>query len=507
MQAPVIKKEKEDEDDEVVQEMPVYLSKGLQEKLWVLQYPVRPAHMTYDHAHFLEAKLKPEQHQLKLSLEINTASASYETSKGEQIALNVDGTRLTRDHNDLFYGGSVMDRQTLSSTLVTPCSRRYCLGVVSDGELHLSPVDAVVALRPSFDYLDRGDKKGRQEARELGEDVSGDEDEPDGPSTERVTVKFARPEPDRIKQARERSYQYLKRKQDEQPWVPTTVHKRSSASSETEWQKLLCSRTDDLSLAATMDQGEYKQRLLPEPSVEDITKRGLQNEQQMSLRSLRGLPLAEQIRALMIRLKVCQFGSLLPLLPRGTAPGDAVRVLQQTAQLVRGLWVVRSDVLYPKGGQTPRTGVPNDLLARGRDYMLYQFTQRTFVGRAELAEQIRLPAEDVLDLLQQVAELMPGRGWRMRLKPDPHHERSFPDVVQRQQMLWEAKHQQLMKAFRESGRTEGAGPAKPRRRRQRSQRDSFSASSDNESSGEAGSRKQRRNSGVKVKTEPAEAKS
>ena len=38
-----------------------------------------------------------------------------------------------------------------------------------DGELHLSPVDAVVALRPSFDYLDRGDKKGRQEARELGE--------------------------------------------------------------------------------------------------------------------------------------------------------------------------------------------------------------------------------------------------------------------------------------------------------------------------------------------------
>ena len=62
-----------------------------------------------------------------------------------------------------------MDRQKLSSTLVTPSSRRYCVGVAVDGELHLSPVDAVVALRPSFDYLDRGDKKGRQEARELGE--------------------------------------------------------------------------------------------------------------------------------------------------------------------------------------------------------------------------------------------------------------------------------------------------------------------------------------------------
>lgn len=67
-----------------------------------------------------------------------------------------------------------MDRQKLRSTLVTPTSRRYCVGVVSDGELHLSPVDAVVALRPSFDYLDRGDKKGRQEARELGEGTHGD---------------------------------------------------------------------------------------------------------------------------------------------------------------------------------------------------------------------------------------------------------------------------------------------------------------------------------------------
>ena len=37
--------------------MPVFLSKGLQDRLWVLQYPVRPAHMTYDHAHFLEVSL------------------------------------------------------------------------------------------------------------------------------------------------------------------------------------------------------------------------------------------------------------------------------------------------------------------------------------------------------------------------------------------------------------------------------------------------------------------
>ena len=63
-------------------------------------------------------------------------------------------------------------------------------------------------------------------------DVSGDEDEPDAPSQERVTVKFARPESDKIKQAREKAYHYLKKRQDEMPWLPTTVHKRNSATSE-----------------------------------------------------------------------------------------------------------------------------------------------------------------------------------------------------------------------------------------------------------------------------------
>ena len=56
---------------------------------------------------------------------------------------------------------------------------------------------------------------------------------------------------------------------------------------------------------------------------------------------------------------------------------------------------------------------------------LYQFTQRTFVSRTEMAEATRLPDDDVTDLLQQVAELVTDRGWRLRIKPDPQHERRY----------------------------------------------------------------------------------
>ncbi|KAI2577604.1 RNA polymerase III subunit E [Homo sapiens] len=50
-----------EEDDPVVQEIDVYLAKSLAEKLYLFQYPVRPASMTYDDIPHLSAKIKPKQ--------------------------------------------------------------------------------------------------------------------------------------------------------------------------------------------------------------------------------------------------------------------------------------------------------------------------------------------------------------------------------------------------------------------------------------------------------------
>ncbi|KAF6272456.1 RNA polymerase III subunit E [Rhinolophus ferrumequinum] len=50
-----------EEDDPVVQEIDVYLAKSLAEKLYLFQYPVRPASMTYDDIPHLAARIKPKQ--------------------------------------------------------------------------------------------------------------------------------------------------------------------------------------------------------------------------------------------------------------------------------------------------------------------------------------------------------------------------------------------------------------------------------------------------------------
>jgi len=70
----------EEDDDPVIHEIPVYLSKGIP-KLYLFQYPVRPASMPYDEVEVSRARVKPVNKQVKLELRMDTASPNYSRSK------------------------------------------------------------------------------------------------------------------------------------------------------------------------------------------------------------------------------------------------------------------------------------------------------------------------------------------------------------------------------------------------------------------------------------------
>ena len=55
----------DDEDDPVVQEVDVFLSKQLSDHLYLFQYPVRPVNMKYDDIPHLCARVKPVQQKVK----------------------------------------------------------------------------------------------------------------------------------------------------------------------------------------------------------------------------------------------------------------------------------------------------------------------------------------------------------------------------------------------------------------------------------------------------------
>uniref|UniRef100_A0A8C8JG03 DNA-directed RNA polymerase III subunit RPC5 C-terminal domain-containing protein n=1 Tax=Oncorhynchus tshawytscha TaxID=74940 RepID=A0A8C8JG03_ONCTS len=415
----------EEDDDPIIQEIDVYLAKSLADKLYLFQYPVRPSSMTYDDVTHLSAKIKPKQQKVELEMAINTLSPNYCRSKGEQIALNVDGT-TSEDSNT--YSVKMMDKQTFTSIQSTTNTSRYAAAVFRKGELHITPLQGILQMRPSFSYLDKADGKHRErEAANEGGDSSQDEVEED---VKAVTVRFSRPESDQARQRRILSYDFLQKKQAEEPWVYLHYHglnvmRRSHA--------LFSDLCESKSL-------EYLAMLMP-PITEEKMPVGPSNV--LSMAQLRTLPLGDQVKTLLKNVKVIPFANLMGLLTPGTDSTAVLRCIQQVALLVQGNWVVKSDVLYPKNSCSPHSGVPAEVLCRGRDFVMWRFTQERSVMRKE----VTLLPEDVKDFLEHMAVPRINRGWEFLLPSDSDFIKKHPDVAQRQHMLWIGIQSKLEKVF------------------------------------------------------------
>lgn len=75
-------------------QIPVYLSQTLSKELYVFQYPLRSAKDGWEEASVLNSRIKPVHQEVKLEFGLDTDSDRYSSSKGEQIALNTDGSKV-----------------------------------------------------------------------------------------------------------------------------------------------------------------------------------------------------------------------------------------------------------------------------------------------------------------------------------------------------------------------------------------------------------------------------
>ncbi|XP_015732600.1 DNA-directed RNA polymerase III subunit RPC5 isoform X1 [Coturnix japonica] len=431
-----------EEDDPIIQEIDVFLARSLLEKLYLFQYPIRPASMTYDDVTHLSAKIKPKQQKVELEMAIDTLNPNYCRSKGEQIALNVDGTCTDETST---YSSKLMDKQTFCSSQAASNVSRYAAAVYRKGELHLTPLHGILQLRPSFTYLDKADAKHRErEAANEGGDSSQDEAEDD---IKQITVRFSRPETEQARQRRVQSYEFLQKRQAEEHWVHLHYYGLKDSRSEHERQYLF---SQGHGLAENTEliksPSEYLMMLMP-PSVEEENSKPVAPSNVLSMAQLRTLPLADQIKILMKNVKVMPFANLMSLLGSGTDSTAVLRCIQQVAMLVQGNWVVKSDVLYPKDSSSPHSGVPAEVLCRGRDFVMWKFTQDRWVVRKEVAAVTKLCPEDVKDFLEHMSVARINKGWEFMLPYDEDFVKKHPDIVQRQRMLWMGIQAKLEKVY------------------------------------------------------------
>lgn len=449
------------EDEEVEKEIDVYLSKGLVDNLYLFQYPTRPWNMTYDEAIVSATRVKPQQQKVELELSLDTRTC-YDRSKGEQIALNVDGRKKTEGS---YFESSYMDKVMLSSVKAVSSTSHYAVGLLKQGELHITPLHSILQLQPSFAYLDRSDTQAKLE----NQDTAGEDEE----EATAVTVRFARPGTDQAKLAKERSYNYMQQQSASEPWTDVMYYPYKSHRSNVEHAMLICSQMDRDASNMSVTPMEYLKVLVPDTLVTSGIKPVKETLQ--SIRSIKALPPSAQMNAFMSSAKVLRFRELSKLLPPGIDSTNLERALQPIAVLVQGCWVVKSEILYPKNSTSRLTGISGDILASVRDYILWCYTKSRCLTRSEILAVVKVPNDDVTDILSQVAKRIPNRGWEFKYAFDKEFVEDHPAVAQRQQMLWDARYKQLVKELKlgqmgsksaESERMPVPSPQKPRHRRQ-----------------------------------------
>jgi len=190
----------------------------------------------------------------------------------------------------------------------------------------------------------------------------------------------------------------------------------------------------------------YLKTLVPHYAVSDVDSE-TNPENVLSLSKLKQLPLGEQMKLLIKSAKIMHFSHLYSMLPANSDTNSVVRSLQSYAVLINGCWIAKSDVLYPPNTVSSISGTPAEVMCKVRDYILCLFTKQEFLIRREVTKQVRISGDEVKNILEQIAKMKVGSGWYLKLPRDSSFIEKFPEVQERQAMVWATRFKQLSKRF------------------------------------------------------------
>ncbi|XP_014215014.1 DNA-directed RNA polymerase III subunit RPC5 [Copidosoma floridanum] len=451
----------EEDDDPVVKEIPVFLSKRLADKLFIFQYPMKPAISGYDDAEFLKTAIKPVNQEVMIEVAIDTTDGHFNQKKGEDIAASAEEpVKKDGEEKKPYFENDVMDKIVLKSSRALPNCDNYGIGVYQDGEFHITPLKGFLQLRPDFGYLDKADKRVKDDGKN-----TGDESEEEEEQAKQVNVSFARKLPDHIIKMKEQSFQTHAKKVSEEQWISCDYKSVKTTQAELTRMEMICNASEDAVNNLNLSKRQYLDSLAPPLKEEQFSKANIQSHT-TSLSYIRTLPLLDQVKILMKDAKVMSFVQLRAILSLEHETASILKYLQQVAVLVQGNWVINSELVYPKDTISAHSGVPAELMCRARDYILLSFTEHEFVDRRAISSVVKLPAEEIREIFTNMAKHQPKKGWRLIVLPSKDFNERYPEIAQRQDMFWEAKRKQLREVMEAQNQT-------PPRQRRKSSRESI----------------------------------
>jgi DNA-directed RNA polymerase-3 subunit RPC5 len=422
--------------------------------------------MTYDHTRHLAARMKPKQHKVELEISLDVGAKTYSESRGRHIAETVDGDRSKENT----FHGPMMDRSLLSSVRATENSGKYVAGIFSDGVLHLTPVEGVIQLRPTFNYFDQADEVNKKNMKARQEDGNSSQSEDELMDAKPVQLRFSKaPQADNKKQAKEGQQE----EDIDEMWLDMRYYQPQDTLSLNERNRLYCRHDDFEAPELTSTTRDYIKALQPQVVEEGVSTAAMPHGV-ISLTSLKKMELKDQIKALLLNAKVVQLRQICSLLSYTLDERVIISGLRQYARLVQGCWVVRSELLYPAGMNMPGSGVQAEKMWPSRDYILFCFNRKRLLTRKEIISSTKLPPEDLREMLEQMARQRPARGWEFLLPTDDEFLKRHQDIANEEYELWAARYKELAEELQLSEdnlkevEMPGLKPKSPQRRRRNS---------------------------------------
>ncbi|XP_074268717.1 uncharacterized protein LOC141592055 [Silene latifolia] len=354
----------EEEEDYVVAEYDVYYTPPSPDsQLYVMQYPLRPSWRPYD----------LEQRCTEVRMKPTTSEMEVD------LTMDMESDNYDRD-SPL---ADKMKKQTLSSSGKSPQAATYAVGLLKGKKLYLNPVEAVVQLRPSMKYFDSVDLKKKNANTAVKGEGKQDQNE------------------------------------EVEPWVCLNYHSPATDLAQTYLRKMVTKESSTLQFS--MNPYDYLNSLCPGAVVNKTESNGI------SRRSLLPLPLEERLKKLILEGPHVQRFNVIKHVAPDVPAEDVLKIVQQHANLVQGVWVSKSHDRCNTG-----------LEKLCRDYILFLFTQNPIIKESEL-ESLGHRKSTAKTVLRNISVERPYcKDWKFVEPTDVLFIKNYPDIAEHQWNTWQA---------------------------------------------------------------------
>jgi DNA-directed RNA polymerase III subunit RPC5 len=372
------------DDDEIVREIDVYISPALSDQLYLIQYPL------YHEAPLPDAARIKKKH-----------------------------TMIELDHkvpNNIGTEGSYFLASRTQVSHVISITTHMAMGkILSDGALHLLPLNHITQMRPDFAHVDEVDQQNQS-----SEDDRKDQQAQAG--LEKKPVLFQKKESERAALARKSSYSYKKASEDGEEWLELSICGPQSQEFFASEQKIMSSMKNIQ--IASGDCKNFVKSLDYLPARSDM----FDDEPQEGSSPL--VSIVKRLTAMLHRGVPVTYSVIRPQFPPTVDDADLLLSLGSCAVLVRGNFYLQSRLLLWDHPQ----------LAFARNFILYLLHTMGHIQRRGLEEVFRtstaVGSEWIHTLLNQVA-VRGTHGWMPRLADNIEFCLAFPETMQLHNQYWE----------------------------------------------------------------------